>query len=152
MQNADILFYPHQLWNSTFCPPFEWLADQWTSSPQKQRGRRQEDLFSRCRILVYFDLSEDLFFFNCFSTLLLFEGIFFFQKWGIIKAVKISPLQHTSHFNSQHVFRLILANWMCYIPEWPSFSGITRWSFRRIIFWGNCYRIWTAFSGQIWRK
>ena len=157
MQKADILFYPHQLWNSTFCPPFEWLADQWTSSPQKQRGRRQEDLFSRCRILVYFDLSEDLFFF--FLTVLVLYYYLqesFFQKWGIIKAVKISPLQHTSHFNSQHfnsqhVFRF-LANWMCYIPEWPSFSGITRWSFRRIIFWGNCYRIWTAFSGQIWRK
>lgn len=99
-------------------------------------------------ILIY---QKTFFFFLTALVLYYYLQESFFQKWGIIKAVKISPLQHTSHFNSQHVFRF-LANWMCYIPEWPSFSGITRWSFRRIIFWGNCYRIWTAFSGQIWRK
>ena len=131
------------------------LNDWQTNEPPllKSKGEEGRRIYSLgvgfLSILIY---QKTFFFFNCFSTLLLFEGIFFFQKWGIIKAVKISPLQHTSHFNSQHVFRLILANWMCYIPEWPSFSGITRWSFRRIIFWGNCYRIWTAFSGQIWRK
>ena len=104
-------------------------------------------------ILIY---HKTFFFFLTALVLYYYLQESFFQKWGIIKAVKISPLQHTSHFNSQHfnsqhVFRF-LANWMCSIPEWPSFSGITRWSFCRIIFWGNCYRIWTAFSGQIWRK